>query len=106
MSVEDYKNHVRKLPCTLCGRAADPHHLKAVGMGRKRSLPKWEDYTLVPLERRYHVELEQIGISRFHVKHNINLYKEALFILAQWIFSKSEIERKNLEMTMKIHRSL
>lgn len=87
-SVEDYKNYVRTLPCLIRGGAADPHHLKAIGVGRKRALPKWEDYTLVPLERQYHVELHQIGVSSFEERHNINLYYEALQILAKWLFKR------------------
>ena len=57
-------------------------------MGRKRALPKWEDYTLVSLERRYHVELEQIGVTKFEERYKINLYKEALIILSKWIFNE------------------
>ncbi len=87
--ISEYKDHVRTLPCLISGRGGvDPHHLKAVGMGRKRALPKWEDYTLVPLEHRYHAELEQIGVTKFEEKYYINLYKEALIILSRWIFNE------------------
>jgi hypothetical protein len=39
---KDYKDHVKTLPCLIKGGVADRHHLSAVGMGRKRELPKWE----------------------------------------------------------------
>ena len=84
---KDYKDHVRKLPCLIGGQGScDIHHLSAVGLGRRRSLPKWEDFTIIPLNRRLHSELHQIGIAQFEKKYKINLYKEALLILARWIF--------------------
>ena len=54
-------------------------------MGRKKEFPKWEDYTQIPLNRQYHQELHQIGISKFEDKYKIDLHKEALHILAKWI---------------------
>ncbi len=95
ISVEEYKDHVRTLPCLICGGAAEPHHLVSVGMGRKRETPKWEDCTIIPLSRRYHAELHQIGRKTFEKKHYINLYKEALIILAKWIFHKSKLQKEN-----------
>ena len=74
----EYLNYVRALPCLIKGKAADPHHLKAVGAGRKRQVPKWEDYTAVPLQRVYHGEVEQIGIPAFNEKYKIDI------ILAGW----------------------
>ena len=80
---------MRTLPCLISGRGGvDPHHLKTVGMGRKRALPKWEDFTTIPLCRKHHQELHQIGRETFERKYYINLYKEALKILAQWIFNE------------------
>ena len=84
--LEDYKDHVRKLPCLVCDEAADAHHLVSVGMGRKRALPRWEDYTIVPLCRNHHQELHQVGLTVFQNNWQINLVKKALLILAQWIF--------------------
>ena len=96
ISPEEYLNHVRSLPCLIGGGAADPHHLKAVGAGRKRSRPKWEDYTVVPLGRKYHREVEQIGLKKFEEKHKIDLFRSALLILANWIFDKQKTyERLN-----------
>ncbi len=88
ISVEEYKDYVNTLPCLICGGAAEGHHLVAVGMGRKRETPKWEDYTAIPLSRRYHAELHQIGRKKFEKKYYINLYKEALIILSRWIFNE------------------
>ena len=91
----EYIDYVRKLPCLIEGEAADPHHLKAVGAGRKREIPKWEDYTVIPLQRKFHVELEQIGLKKFELKYDINLYGEALNIVAHWIFHKYKIGLEN-----------
>ncbi len=82
---------MRTLPCLVGGRGGvDAHHLRSVGVGRKRSLPKWEDYSVIPLIRQYHQELHQIGVLQFEKKYKINLYKEALKILAQWIFNEGD----------------
>ena len=88
ISVEEYKDHVRTLPCLVCGGAAEGHHIFSVGMGRDRKTPKWEDYTLISLCREHHQALHQIGRKTFEKKYYINLYKEALKILAKWIFNE------------------
>ena len=90
ISVEEYKDHVRTLPCLICDGVADPHHLFSVGMGRDRKTPKWEDFTIIPLCREHHQELHQTGRKKYEKKYYIYLYKEALKILAQWIFKKQE----------------
>ena len=83
-----YKSYIETLPCLISGQGSEGHHLVAVGMGRDRNLPKWEDYARIPLSRQYHQELHQIGILQFEKKYYINLYKEALKILAKWIFKE------------------
>lgn len=85
----DYKSYVRTLPCLICGQGSEPHHLLSVGMGRDRTKPKWEDYTVIPLCREHHQELHQIG-RQFEKKYKINLYKEALKILSKWIFKEED----------------
>ena len=90
----EYLDHVRSLPCLISGKAADPHHLKAVGAGRKRSTEKLEDYMIVPLFRQYHSELEQIGMKKFEEKYKLNLYECALSILVKWIFHKSKLQKE------------
>ncbi len=90
ISVKEYKDYVRTLPCLICGGAAEGHHLVAVGMGRDRTIPKYEDYTRIPLSRKYHQELHQIGRKKFEKKYYIGLYKEALIILAKWIFNEED----------------
>ena len=87
-----YKSYIETLPCLIGGGVAEGHHLVAVGMGRNRKTSKWEDYTRIPLNRRYHTELHQIGISQFEKKYKINLYKEAFIILAKWIFHKNQLQ--------------
>lgn len=91
---KEYLDHVRKLPCLISGKAADPHHLKAVGAGRKRSTSKLEDYMIIPLFRQYHTEVEQIGLAKFEEKYKINLYECALLILTKWIFHKHKLQEE------------
>jgi len=84
-----YSDYIKTLPCLICGKNdVDPHHLKAVGTGRRRELSKWEDYTIIPLYRQYHSELHQIGLTKFEDKYKIDLFKEALFILAKWSYNE------------------
>ncbi len=87
--MSDYKKYIETLPCLICGGVADGHHCFGVGIGRNRKTPKWEDFTIIPLCRKHHQELHQIGIKKFEEKYKINLYKEALKILAQWIFNEN-----------------
>ena len=102
----EYLNYVRSLPCIVnqtaygneginpCG-ASDPHHLLAVGTGRNRKTPRWEDYKAIPLCREHHAELHQIGIIKFENEWAVMLFKESLIILARWIFHKSKLQKEN-----------
>ena len=91
---KEYLDYVRSLPCLISGKAADPHHLKAVGAGRRRSRKMLEDYMVVPLLRQYHTEFDDIGKTKFEEKYKINLYECALVILTRWIFNKSKLQEE------------
>lgn len=91
---KEYLDYVRKLPCLVCGKAADSHHLCAVGAGRKRKRPKWEDYTIIPLCRVHHSRLHQIGLTLFQNSIQINLVKKAFIILAKWVFHKHKLQEE------------
>ena len=86
----DYKKYIETLPCLISGGVTEGHHLVSIGMGRDRKLSRWEDYTRIPLSREYHSELHQIGLAQFEKKYQVNLYKEALIILAKWIFNEED----------------
>lgn len=59
---EDYLNYIREQKCLECGNNAEPHHWKTRGAGGS-------DLLAIPLCRRHHVEIGQIG-SRFFDKYN------------------------------------
>lgn len=70
-------DYISKLPtrCVLCGQKAEYHHLDAVGMGRNRNNNLSENYTVVPLCRKHHTELHNIGYRRFAERYNFDLWK-------------------------------
>lgn len=82
---ENYLDHVRSLACIVptCGfRPVDPHHLKAVGWREA----KRNDYSTVPLCRRHHSEVEQIGMEKFCAKYSIDdLWKDAFYQLCDYL---------------------
>ena len=65
----------------MCGRSpVDPDHLEHLGMGgaNKGGL---KDYSCVSLCRQHHSERHDLGLRRFEEKHNVNLWKEAFYLL-------------------------
>lgn len=66
---ETYKIWIKGHPCLVCWNPSDPHHLKSRGSGGS-------DYTCIPLCRKHHSELEQIGKKRFETKHMVDLWRE------------------------------
>lgn len=82
-----YVAHVRTLPCIICGKPAESHHLQAVGMGRDRKRDLVCHYTVIPLCRDHHIEVETKGTARFTEKYNINLWREGLMTLALFLWS-------------------
>ena len=51
----DYRNHVKELGCLVCGKYADPHHVRSRGAGHG------DKSNLVPLCRIHHTECHTIG---------------------------------------------
>ena len=72
---EEFLEFTRKQPCTVggCmvpGTRRDPHHLK--------TRATWgSDYTVIPMCRMHHAQVETEGVSKFESKHHLNLWKEA-----------------------------
>ena len=87
MKSTDYLKYIRKQPCIISGREAEPHHLKAIGMGRNRKRQLPEHYTAIPLARNYHAEVHQIGERAFELKYKINLWKTAYKLLIDWLWN-------------------
>ena len=76
-----YLEYIRKIPCLISGKVADPHHLTSRGA-------YGSDYTALPLARRYHTEIEQIGVKKFEEKYNINVWKEAHRLLERFMLQR------------------
>ena len=89
----EYLKFVKSKPCPILhvhGGPMDIHHLKAVGWREW----KCNDLTGVPLCRAAHTEIEQIGESAFREKYNVNLWKEAFFLLLEFAVKKEWIKVK------------
>ena len=78
---KEYLDFVRSKPCCVSGEGpVDVHHLIAQGWRQA----KRNDFTCVPLTRLKHSEVEQIGARKFEKKYNIDLWKEAAFLLMEF----------------------
>jgi len=77
----NYLEKIRRIPCLICRSEAEPHHLKAIGMGRDRKKDLIEHLTAIPLCRKHHTEIHTLGQKTFEEKHKINLWKQNFFIL-------------------------
>ena len=89
---EEYKSYIRSLACLVDGRwekdcdrcwgPVAPHHRKARGIGGNDK-GKTDD-SCVPVCTKHHSELEQIGETKFQVKHEIDLKFEMSALQKQW----------------------
>ena len=78
---KDYIKYIKSKHCLVCGRSpVDPDHLEHLGMGgaNKGGL---KDYSCVSLCRQHHSERHDLGLRRFEEKYNLNLWKEAFYLL-------------------------
>lgn len=57
--------------CCVCQDPADVHHVKAIGMGRNRSVIVHLGYPAMALCRKHHTEAETIGRDTFNEKHKV-----------------------------------
>ena len=82
----EYIEYIKEQRCLVCFRdLVDADHLKAIGMGGNRKKPNYKHYTCVPLCRTHHRERHDLGIQSFEKKHNINLWKESVLLLAKYL---------------------
>jgi len=72
---------VREMRCLVCDEQGEPHHLRPIGIGRKRKNEMLEHYTVIPLCRKHHNEIHTIGIEQFNLIHRIDVWREAFRIL-------------------------
>lgn len=58
--------------CVICGKRADLHHVKFLGMGANRDEVIHEGLEVLPLCRSHHTELHNIGTDSFMTKWKLN----------------------------------
>ena len=78
---KDYLKYIKSKLCIVCGSSpVDPDHLEHLGMGgsNKGGL---KDFSCISLCRTHHSERHHLGINRFEEKYNVNLWKEAFYLL-------------------------
>jgi hypothetical protein len=73
----EYLDKIRKMHCLVCSEYGEPHHLRPIGIGRKRKNEMLEHYTVIPLCRKHHTEIHTIGIEQFNLIHRIDVWREA-----------------------------
>ena len=88
MKSTDYVAYVRTLPCVICQNDAEASHLRHVGMGGDRKKENWRHFTTVPMCRLHHDEYGSSKFGFYEEVYDINLYKVALKILAQWLMEQ------------------
>jgi len=86
MSSLDYLDWVRGKGCCVCGQPGEPHHLKAVGMGRNRKRPMAEHYTVVPLCRVHHTQIHQEGQSSL----GLDVWKVSALLVAEYFWNNDK----------------
>ena len=57
--------------CCICGKPADVHHVRALGMGRDREDVVHEGMEVLPLCRIHHTEAHKLGRLTFKSKYHI-----------------------------------
>ena len=81
----DYLDFIRSQPCLVCMMTVtDPDHIMARGRGEAKRM----DFCCVPLCRKHHSERGQIGDAEFETKYDINLWKEALFLVTEFFVGR------------------
>lgn len=78
----DYLDFIRRQPCLVCRKIAEPHHFGPHGLGIKGS-----DYKTVPLCRYHHSLLTAVGwsLERFEQKFCLDFKEEAIILLSKYI---------------------
>ena len=57
--------------CCVSGEPADIHHVDAIGMGNNRKKVNHVGRLALPLSRKYHTEIHQIGLKEFIEKYHV-----------------------------------
>lgn len=59
------KTRTKPSRCLVCNRPAELHHIKTRGAGGGD-----QPFNLIPLDREHHMEVHQIGLSKFADKYD------------------------------------
>ena len=90
----EYLDHIRSLPCLGpveegsyrgCKREAEPHHLRAVGMGNNRKKPSVQHYTAIPLCREHHLHIKALGWRECELRWKVHLWHWAFRNYLRWL---------------------
>ena len=57
--------------CCISGKRAELHHVDTVGMGRNRNEITHIGMKALPLSRKYHIEVHNIGQKAFEKKYHV-----------------------------------
>lgn len=84
INTKDYIKFVKSHHCLICGKSpVDPDHLEHLGMGgaNKNGI---KDFSCINLCRIHHRERHDLGTKRFEEKYNVNLWKEAFYLIRKY----------------------
>ena len=85
-----YIEHVKDSDCVVygCHNQVTAHHRKALGMGSKaRRKQAKEHLSTIPICKYHHAEIHNIGEQKFSQKYGLNLDKESLRNLINWVWN-------------------
>lgn len=84
MENPQYLAYIRRQPCLICRRPAEPHHLRGLRYGSGTGL-KAPDEWAVPLCPDHHRELHDHGVKTFCSNHQVNLDSWVSYLQAKFI---------------------
>jgi hypothetical protein len=65
-----YISWLKTLPCLLCGKESEPHHVNVKGFGGKGI--KTADQRSIPVCHEHHMEIHNNGRDSFATKYNLD----------------------------------
>lgn len=80
----DYLDYIRSLPCLVCDKQAEPHHVETGGTSIKGT-----DYATVPFCREHHGELHSLGKAEFERVFVLDLWYEVAKCLETYLIALS-----------------
>ena len=85
VKTKDYLKFIKSHFCIICGKSpVDADHLEHIGMGGNRDKQTLKDFSCINLCRQHHSERHNLGIKMFEKKYNVNLWKEAFYLIRKY----------------------